>query len=200
MTAKTSEAVDDRGHGAKQTDIPKSIRSDPLVLALVALTFTTGLIDAGTPVDRLYAMIALTAITMGLRNATVRRLSVPDLTTTVLTLTLTDLAADSPLAGGNNPRAVRRLLSVIVLFGGAAIGAFLLRYALALPFFVTAAGVLGTTAAYASIARSTKSRPNLIGALLVVAMTLGYTLTDRFLAKSEAMTKEICGVTDCDRS
>jgi hypothetical protein len=35
--------------------------------------------------SRLYAAIGLTAIAMGLRNATVRRLKVPDLTTTVLT-------------------------------------------------------------------------------------------------------------------
>ncbi|MGH7872788.1 MAG: YoaK family protein [Candidatus Binatia bacterium] len=247
MTAKTSEPVDDRERGARQTGIAKSTGYDPLVLALVALTFSTGLIDAvsyiglghvfvanmtgnvvllgfaaagvpglsvsrslvslvafvvgaagggrletvmaaghrrhwilgvgvaeaaliiaaavtsfgfdidaGTPADHLYAMIALTAITMGLRNATVRRLSVPDLTTTVLTLTLTGLAADSPLAGGNNPRVVRRLFSVGVLFGGAAIGAFLLLYGLALPLFVTAACVLGTTAAYASVAGSTE--------------------------------------------
>jgi len=39
-----------------------------------------------------------------LQNATARRLGVPDLTTTVLTLTLTGLAADSKLAGGRNTR------------------------------------------------------------------------------------------------
>ena len=38
---------------------------------------------------RLYAMIAFTAIAMGMRNAAVRKLAVPDLTTTVLTLTIT---------------------------------------------------------------------------------------------------------------
>ena len=44
-------------------------------------------------------MIVLTATAMGLRNAVVRKLAVPDLTTTVLTLTVTGLAADSGLAG-----------------------------------------------------------------------------------------------------
>jgi uncharacterized membrane protein YoaK (UPF0700 family) len=57
-----------------------------------------------TPVPTLYALIILTAVAMGLRTATVRRLAVPDLTTTVLTMTLTSLAADSALAGGRNPR------------------------------------------------------------------------------------------------
>jgi uncharacterized membrane protein YoaK (UPF0700 family) len=122
--------------------------------ALAALGFD---IDSGTPVNRLYAIIVLTAIAMGLRNATVRRLGVADLTTTVLTLTLTGLAADSFLAGGNNPRSVRRLLSVVAMFGGAAIGALLLRYGLALPLFVTGACVLGTTAAYATMAASMRT-------------------------------------------
>lgn len=47
------------------------------------------------------AVIALLALAMGVRNATVRRLGVPDLTTTALTMTLTGLAADSPAAGGS---------------------------------------------------------------------------------------------------
>jgi hypothetical protein len=88
---------------------------------------------------------------MGLRNATARSLQVPDLTTTVVTLTLTGLAADSSLGGGNSPRLMRRIASVIVLFAGAATGAFLLRYGLALPLFTTAACVLGTSSAYAAI-------------------------------------------------
>ena len=52
---------------------------------------------------RLYAMIACTAIAMGMRNAAVRKLAVPDLTRTVLTLTITGIAADSSLARGANP-------------------------------------------------------------------------------------------------
>lgn len=46
------------------------------------------------------AVIGLLALGMGIRNATVRRISMPDLTTTVLTMTLTGLAADSYLGGG----------------------------------------------------------------------------------------------------
>src|SRR4029434_5423482 len=56
-----------------------------------------------TPIPTLYTLIVLTAVAMGLRNATVRRLAVPDLTTTVLPLTLTGIAADSHLAGGAHP-------------------------------------------------------------------------------------------------
>ncbi|CAM5630617.1 hypothetical protein SFUMM280S_02716 [Streptomyces fumanus] len=52
-----------------------------------------------------YTLIAVTAFAMGLRNATVRRLGVPDLTTTVLTMTLTGLAADSRAGGGPGTRS-----------------------------------------------------------------------------------------------
>jgi uncharacterized membrane protein YoaK (UPF0700 family) len=60
---------------------------------------------------------------MGVRNATIRRLAVPDLTTTVLTMTLTGLAADSALAGGDNRLAARRTAAVIAMLGGAFAGA-----------------------------------------------------------------------------
>src|SRR6476661_7087204 len=56
-------------------------------------------------------------------HAAARRLSVPDLTTTVLTSTLTGFAADS--AGGSNPHPGRRLVATVTMFLGAAIGAFL---------------------------------------------------------------------------
>lgn len=60
---------------------------------------------------------------MGLRNATVRKLAVPGLTTKALTLTLTGPAADSSLVGGSNPRWQRRLGAVA--FAGAVTGGVL---------------------------------------------------------------------------
>jgi uncharacterized membrane protein YoaK (UPF0700 family) len=72
-----------------------------------------------------YALIALLAIAMGLQNATARRLGVPDLTTTVLTLTLTGIAADATFAGGKNPNPGRRLAATLSMFLGAATGAVL---------------------------------------------------------------------------
>jgi uncharacterized membrane protein YoaK (UPF0700 family) len=125
-------------------------------VAEAALIFAAALASLGfdiasvTPVNRLYAVIVLTAVAMGLRNATVRRLAVPDLTTTVLTLTVTGLAADSSLAGGNNPRSLRRIFSVVAMFGGAAFGAILLRYGLALPLVIAGVCVLGANVACAT--------------------------------------------------
>jgi len=77
------------------------------------------------------ALIALTALAMGTRNAAVRKLSIPDLTTTVLTLTITGIGADSSLANGNNPRLLRRVASVAAMFFGAALGAVAIHYSIA---------------------------------------------------------------------
>jgi uncharacterized membrane protein YoaK (UPF0700 family) len=74
-----------------------------------------------------HGLIVLTAVAMGLRNAVVRKLAVPDITTTVLTLTVTGLAADSPIAGGTGTRSGRKVLSIILMFAGALAGALMLR-------------------------------------------------------------------------
>jgi len=94
-------------------------------------------IDAGWP---RFTVIALLAFAVGLRNAAVRRLRVPDMTTTVLTTTLTGLASDSSLAGGTNPNASNRITSVVSQFGGALVGALLVLH-------VGAAWSLGVAAA-----------------------------------------------------
>ena len=75
----------------------------------------------------LYLIVAFTAVAMGMRNAAIRKLGVADLTTTVLTMTITGLAADSSLARGSNPRWQRRLGSILAMFAGAAAGAILVR-------------------------------------------------------------------------
>jgi len=115
-----------------------------LAATAVALGYRSGLSNEPT---RLHTVIVLTGLAMGIRNATVRKLALPDLTTTVLTLTLTGLAADSALAGGANPRAWRRGASVLSMFLGAAVGALLLRHSLVLPLVVSS--VLSSSCAIA---------------------------------------------------
>jgi uncharacterized membrane protein YoaK (UPF0700 family) len=95
-----------------------------LQIALVGAALVVSMVGAFVQ----YSLIALLALAMGLQNATARRLGVPDLTTTVLTLTLTGLAADSTLAGGKNPHPGRRLQATAVMFLGAAVGAFLVLH------------------------------------------------------------------------
>jgi len=72
-----------------------------------------------------YILVVLLAFAMGLQNAAARRLGVPDLTTSVLTQTLTGLAADSHFAGGANPNIQRRLVAIAAMVIGASLGAAL---------------------------------------------------------------------------
>ena len=69
----------------------------------------------------------LLAVAMGLQAAAARRLAVKDVTTVVVTSTLTGLAADSRLAGGTGDGWARRSLAVGLILVGAAVGALLLR-------------------------------------------------------------------------
>jgi len=91
------------------------------------------------PLVQPLALIALTGLAMGTRNAAVRKLAIPDLTTTVLTLTLTGIAADSSLAKGNNVRLARRIGSVLAMFSGAALGAVVIGYSVAATLGLAAA-------------------------------------------------------------
>lgn len=122
------------------------------ILLWIAAGFGVGLdIAAGAPEANVFAIIALTAVAMGYRNATIRQLKIPDLTTTVLTLTLTGLAADSRLAGGESPNWPRRLGAVIAIFAGAALGAALVIHTgLVIPLILSGALVLAGTLACAA--------------------------------------------------
>ena len=63
-----------------------------------------------------YVLIVTLSLAMGAQNASARSLAVPDLTTTVLTLTITGISADSRLAGGAGSKAGRRLVSALSMF------------------------------------------------------------------------------------
>jgi uncharacterized membrane protein YoaK (UPF0700 family) len=121
-----------------------------LVAAAIAGIAIDG--DATALVDRQYAVIVLTSLAMGLRNATVQQLAVPGLTTTtVLTTTMTGLDADFARAGGSKADMMRRLGSIASLFVGAAIGAVLLPYGLSVPLIVGAVCVVFATVGYADV-------------------------------------------------
>ena len=96
-----------------------------------------------------YGLIAMLAIAMGLQNAAVRKLAVPDLTTTVLTLTMTGMMADSAIVGGPGSRAGRRLVAVSAMFLGALVGAACVihaRAAISLSIALVVLGAIGGTA------------------------------------------------------
>src|SRR5258705_390133 len=111
----------------------------------VGFLFAASLCGMGYRADLLehsfqpFALIALPALAMGTRNAAVRKLAIPDLTTTVLTLTITGIGADSSLANGNNPRLARRVASVAAMFLGAALGAVVIRYSISAALWLATA-------------------------------------------------------------
>lgn len=94
-----------------------------LLTASVILTVFSG---HPIPTDYSYSLIIVLSIAMGIQNATARQLAVPDLTTTVLTLTLVGIGADHHLVGGPGSKAGRRLIAVLALFVGALIGGLLI--------------------------------------------------------------------------
>jgi uncharacterized membrane protein YoaK (UPF0700 family) len=104
----------------------------------------------------LVILILLLGIGMGMQNATARALKVPDLNTTVLTLTITGISADSTPAGGSGSKLGRRLLSVLSLFLGGVAGALLIIRSGDAPWVLLIAVVLlgAITAAAATTRRS----------------------------------------------
>ena len=67
-------------------------------------------------------LIALLALAMGVQNATVRRMGITEVNTTVLTTSLGSLAADTVAFGIPTPRAGRRAATVACIFVGAVVG------------------------------------------------------------------------------
>jgi uncharacterized membrane protein YoaK (UPF0700 family) len=121
-----------------------------LVLASAILVSVAG---TGSLATRL-VLVALLALTMGGQNAVVRRLAVPDLTTTVLTLTVTGLVADtSPM-----PVRLRRVLAVVAMLSGALVGGVLLRWvATAAPLWLATVLLVACAAGAYAGARSPRA-------------------------------------------
>lgn len=101
------------------------------------------------PGETYYALVGLTAVAMGLRNGTVKKLGVADVPTTVLTLTLASFASEA--AAGQYKGAARRFASIGCMLAGAVVG-----------------GVI--------VLRAGIGAALLAAALIVVLATIGYAL------------------------
>ncbi|MFE9423647.1 YoaK family protein [Kitasatospora sp. NPDC006697] len=99
-----------------------------LVAAAALVLAVDPVVDTGTPQSSRYLVTAVLALAMGIQNALVAVLAVPELTTTVLTRTITAVFADSGRSGRLEERGGRQLLSVLTLAAGAVIGAFLVLH------------------------------------------------------------------------
>ena len=110
------------------------------------------------PVGLRYALIVALALAMGVQNGAARKLAVPDLTTTVLTLTITGIAADHKWAGATGARVARRLISIAAMFVGALVGAVLVLHVhIVYPLVIALIILAAVTVAAAFAARNTRT-------------------------------------------
>jgi len=132
-----------RDHRARLHSFAGAVQAAFLVVAVILAVAAGGSPAAGYR----YTLIVVLGIAMGVQNAAARAIAVPDLTTTVLTLTITGIAADSALAGGAGSKAGRRLVPVVTMLVGALIGAALIRHALAyVPLVIALAAIVAGAA------------------------------------------------------
>lgn len=107
------------------------------VMAAVAVALLSGV----TPRNNEPLTVAITgvlAVSMGVQAATARHLNVKDVSTVVVTSTITGLAADSRLGAGTHPFWGRRLAAVGLIMAGAALGTGLLQVHMGLGVLMTA--------------------------------------------------------------
>lgn len=116
-------------------------------VGLVELALAGALLLAGDDPSRALGLVTTTLLgaAMGVQAATARFVAVKDVTTVVVTSTLTGLAADSVLGSGKGGGSGRRALAVGLIVAGAAAGAALLRWHLAAGLVLAGAVVLGCT-------------------------------------------------------
>lgn len=108
--------------------VPDRARLLQVTAAIELVLFLSATIVAFASLGRsaaaIYVLAGLLAPAMGFQNTTARRLAVPDMTTTVLTMTLTGIAADLRTGQGRTP-ILRRLSSIVAMLVGAIVGAVL---------------------------------------------------------------------------
>lgn len=122
-----------------------------LVLAATALGLAVTGVDA--PAARA-VMASSLALAMGVQAATARHLAVKDVTTVVVTSTLTGLAADSRLGAARGQGALRRGAAVTLIIVGAVTGAALCQVHEGLAVVAAAFVVLAVTGLGNALPRS----------------------------------------------
>ena len=134
-------------HRGRLLSVAAALQTLLLLVATVLAALSGNAVSTGLS----SGLIIVLGVAMGLQNATARKLAVPDLTTTVLTLTIVGMAADSRFADGSGSRAGRRLIAVLAMFVGALVGSLLIFHAAILFPLVIALIVLSVIAGAARL-------------------------------------------------
>lgn len=128
-------------------------------LLLVLLSIATALIlPPDIRLAGLVVLVIVLSVAMGLQNSAARALGVPDLTTTVLTLTITGLAGDGSAESGKKNNIGRRVLSISAMALGAFIGGVLVQQGASPWALVVAAVLLAIIAAKAYLTRTSSAK------------------------------------------
>jgi uncharacterized membrane protein YoaK (UPF0700 family) len=141
--------------GSHQGRLVRIVAGSELVLVLVAL-LAAGAAGPHLGPGARDGIAALLALAMGVQNAAVRHLKVFDLTTTVLTMTLTGVAAD--LRQRDRFAIVRRLLAVGAMLAGAVAGALLVLEVSDVAAIGLAAVLLAIVVVWASAASRSRAQ------------------------------------------
>jgi uncharacterized membrane protein YoaK (UPF0700 family) len=147
-------------------DNPGWSRRTTVLLALVGvetLALAGVLLLAGDHPGRPVGITVTTLLgsAMGTQAAVARLVAVRDVTTVVVTSTITGLAADSVLGNGTaraGGHSWRRLWAVVLILAGAALGALLLRWHLAASMVLAGALILLVAVVGGALARPDAAR------------------------------------------
>jgi uncharacterized membrane protein YoaK (UPF0700 family) len=120
-----------------------TLSSEVVMLVTLSILAGTGVLDYEDN-TKLF-LIAGLAVTFGIQNSTARQFGIQELSTTVLTTTISGIGFDSRLAGGTGDREKLRYSVVLSLCGGAVVGATMTRFTVS-PVIALAAGVVAMAA------------------------------------------------------
>jgi len=143
-----ARSADHRGHLLRAAN---ATQATLIAIALVVALAATEPFDTTVR----HALLVALALAMGVQNAAAQRLAVPELTTTVLTRTLTGIASESGLAGGPGSRLGRRVVAVAAMLLGALTGGLLALHA----SVAAALAVAGAVVSAVGLAVHVVSRP-----------------------------------------
>lgn len=112
----------DRSRESRHRMLARMVRIE---VASVAVAGVVAIDYAAEDEARRLVMTALLAGAMGVRNATIRRVAIPELRTTVLTLSIAGFAADEAVGGRHRAGDRLRLVGIVAMLAGAIVSALL---------------------------------------------------------------------------
>ncbi len=107
-----------RGHLLR---VASGLQAGLIAIAMIVALLASEPLSSGVR----YALLVPLALAMGVQNASAQHLAIPELTTTVLTRTLTGIASESGAVGGPGSKLGRRSIAVAAMLLGALTGGLL---------------------------------------------------------------------------